>query len=119
MEKMISTLLERGHAYKSGGSVYFRVNSSSTYGSLTANGDPGLASLNTSISDESFCLLDGEKENRRDFALWKKAGSYRTSKGKLEKYSEEVALERGIAWNSHLGCGRPGRIIYLYVQMLL
>ena len=112
MEKMISALLERGHAYQSGGSVYFRVNSSSTYGSLTAHGDPGSASVNISDENNNSGLPEGEKENRRDFALWKQAGSHRTSRGKLEKYSDEIALERGIAWNSNLGCGRPGIVCF-------
>lgn len=82
--EFISTLIEKGHAYAtSEGSVYFSVESFSSYGKLS----------HRNIED----MLDGvriendtEKKNALDFALWKSA-----------KPNE-------IFWESPWGKGRPG-----------
>jgi cysteinyl-tRNA synthetase len=81
---LIETLIESGHAYESGGDVYFRVRSFEGYGKL---------------SNRKFEDMDqGEeagteslKEDRLDFALWK-----------AQKEGEDTA------WESPWGPGRPG-----------
>jgi cysteinyl-tRNA synthetase len=80
---LISELVESGHAYESGGDVYFRVRSFDRYGSLSnrrpedmdQGEDAGSASL---------------KEDRLDFALWK-----------AHKPDEDTS------WDSPWGPGRP------------
>jgi cysteinyl-tRNA synthetase len=81
---LISTLIEVGHAYESGGDVYFRVMSLEGYGKLSnrqiedmdQGEEAGLASL---------------KEDPLDFALWK-----------AHKEGEDTS------WDSPWGRGRPG-----------
>lgn len=80
---MISDLIEKGHAYSVDGDVYFRVRSFKEYGKL----------FKQSIEDlESGARVDvdDKKEDRLDFALWKRA------------------KEGEPSWNSPWGEGRPG-----------
>jgi cysteinyl-tRNA synthetase len=80
---LIAELIEGGHAYESGGDVYFRVRSFDRYGKLSnrrpedmdQGEDAGSASL---------------KEDRLDFALWK-----------AHKPGEDTS------WDSPWGPGRP------------
>jgi len=80
---LIAELVEGGHAYESGGDVYFRVRSFEQYGKLSnrrpedmdQGEDAGSASL---------------KEDRLDFALWK-----------AHKPDEDTS------WDSPWGSGRP------------
>jgi cysteinyl-tRNA synthetase len=80
---LIAELVEGGHAYESGGDVYFRVRSFDDYGKLSnrrpedmdQGEDAGSASL---------------KEDRLDFALWK-----------AHKADEDTS------WDSPWGPGRP------------
>jgi cysteinyl-tRNA synthetase len=80
---LIAELVEAGHAYESGGDVYFRVRSFGDYGKLSnrrpedmdQGEDAGSASL---------------KEDRLDFALWK-----------AHKPDEDTS------WDSPWGPGRP------------
>jgi len=80
---LIAELVEAGHAYESGGDVYFRVRSFDPYGKLSnrrpedmdQGEDAGSASL---------------KEERLDFALWK-----------AHKADEDTS------WDSPWGPGRP------------
>ncbi len=80
---LIAELVEGGHAYESGGDVYFRVRSFDAYGKLSnrrpedmdQGEDAGSASL---------------KEDRLDFALWK-----------AHKPDEDTS------WDSPWGPGRP------------
>src|SRR3954453_16500067 len=80
---LIHELVESGHAYESGGDVYFRVRSFGPYGKLSNRSpedmdqgeDAGAASL---------------KEDRLDFALWK-----------AHKPAEDTS------WDSPWGPGRP------------
>ena len=85
MQRIISSLIERGHAYADGaGNVYFAAHSWPAYGELT----------NQKLEDmeASEEQVDG-KRTSQDFALWKAA-----------KPSEPETA----AWASAWGLGRPG-----------
>lgn len=80
---IVSTLVEKGHAYVLDGDVYFRVRSFPDYGRL----------LGQSIDDLSSgarISVDDRKEDALDFALWK------------------GAKEGEPSWPSPWGPGRPG-----------
>ena len=87
MIEMISTLIERGHAYQADdGSVYFRINSFPAYGRLAHLNLDELRPSGRVSSDEY------EKENIGDFALWK----------------AWTADDGEVVWESPWGRGRPG-----------
>lgn len=87
MVEGIKALLEKGHAYQtSDGSVFFDVSSFPDYGQL-AHLDPEQLRLGERVVDDSY-----EKEEARDFALWK---SRKPADGEY-------------AWPSPWGEGRPG-----------
>jgi cysteinyl-tRNA synthetase len=87
MIEMISTLIERGHAYRAeDGSVYFRIASFAPYGRLAHLNLDELRPSGRVSSDEY------EKENIGDFALWK-------------AWDE---ADGDVAWDSPWGRGRPG-----------
>ena len=81
---LIADLVEAGHAYESGGDVYFRVRSFDGYGKLsnrrTEDMDQGEEAGSASL-----------KEDPLDFALWK-----------AHKAGEDTS------WDSPWGPGRPG-----------
>jgi len=81
--EVIAGLVEKGHAYQSGGDVYFRVSSFPQYGKLSHR---SLSEMMTGAS----CEEKREKEHAMDFALWKAA-----------KPGEPQ-------WESPWGPGRPG-----------
>ena len=81
---LIEGLIERGHAYESGGDVYFRVRSFDRYGRLS-NRRPEDMDQGEEAGTERL------KENTLDFALWKG-----------HKEGEDTA------WDSPWGRGRPG-----------
>lgn len=83
MIDMISTLIEKGHAYDAGGEVLFDVTSSPDYGELShRNLEDQQAGARVAVEDH--------KKNPADFVLWKQS-------------SED---EPG--WPSPWGTGRPG-----------
>ena len=82
--ELISALVEDGHAYESGGDVYFRVRSFDAYGRLS-NRDPGEMDQGEEAGTASL------KEDPLDFALWK-----------ATKAGEDTS------WPSPWGPGRPG-----------
>jgi cysteinyl-tRNA synthetase len=82
--ELIEELIEGGHAYESGGDVYFRVRSFDGYGKLS-NRDP--ADMDQGEEAGSAQL----KEDPLDFALWK-----------ARKADEDTF------WPSPWGDGRPG-----------
>jgi len=84
MQATIAQLLERGHAYVSDGSVWFRIASDPGYGKLSG------VQLDQARQGERVASDEYEKEDVRDFVLWK--GS---------KPGEP-------AWDSPWGPGRPG-----------
>ena len=87
MIDIISKLLENGHAYESEGSIYYRITAFPDYGKLSkinfsGNRDGGSERIDTDKYD---------KEDARDFALWKLVGP-----------KEEPG------WDAPFGRGRPG-----------
>jgi cysteinyl-tRNA synthetase len=82
---LITSLIEKGYAYESGGDVYFRTNKFDEYGKLSHQ---PLEELEAGASER---VDAGDlKENPMDFALWKSA------------------KEGEIFWESPWGKGRPG-----------
>jgi len=82
--ELIAALIEGGHAYESGGDVYFRVRSFDAYGSLS-NRNPDDMDQGEEAGTASL------KEDPLDFALWKST-----------KPGEDTS------WDSPWGPGRPG-----------
>jgi cysteinyl-tRNA synthetase len=82
--ELIATLIEGGHAYESGGDVYFRVRSFDHYGELS-NRDPDEMDQGEEAGAAEL------KESPLDFALWKS-----------HKEGEDTS------WPSPWGDGRPG-----------
>ena len=67
MEKMIQTLLDRGHAYAADDGIYFRVASFPTYGELAnLTSESMRAGASGRVKADEY-----EKESVGDFALWK------------------------------------------------
>jgi cysteinyl-tRNA synthetase len=91
---LVRTLIDKGHAYERDGSVYFDISSFPAYGRLArlalveTMAGAGLASRAALDADEY------EKEDARDFALWKAA--------------KDVDRNTGAAWETPWGEGRPG-----------
>jgi cysteinyl-tRNA synthetase len=81
---LIQALIATGHAYESGGDVYFRVRSFADYGKLS-NRDPEEMDQGEEAGSAEL------KEDPLDFALWK-----------ARKPDEDTA------WSSPWGEGRPG-----------
>ncbi len=87
MISIIEKLLENGHAYESDGSIYYRISAFPEYGKLSkinfaGNRDGGSDRIDT----DKY-----EKEDARDFALWK-----------LVDETEPTG------WDASFGRGRPG-----------
>jgi cysteinyl-tRNA synthetase len=87
MVEIIERLEATGHAYSSEGSYYYRISSFPAYGKLSKINFAG----NIVGGSERVDTDKYEKEDARDFALWKAAES-----------PDEPA------WDSPLGRGRPG-----------
>jgi cysteinyl-tRNA synthetase len=96
MIDIIAKLIERGHAYESDGSVYFAIGSFPTYGKLSrielqdVRSGAGLQTRERGGIDAD----EYEKEDARDFALWKAA--------------KDIDRAAGAAWPTPWGEGRPG-----------
>jgi cysteinyl-tRNA synthetase len=84
MVALVKKLEERGHTYRSDGSVYFKVDSFPEYGKLSRIDVSGMKAGARVDSDEY------EKENVRDFVLWKGPKDDEPS------------------WDTAIGPGRPG-----------
>ena len=84
MVELIRKLKERGHTYEVDGSTYFRISTLPSYGKLSRIDLEGIQSGARVDSD------DYEKEDARDFVLWK------------------GAKENEPSWESPFGPGRPG-----------
>ena len=87
MVVLIERLLATNHAYKSDGSIYYRIASFPEYGKLSKINFAGnIAGASERVDTDRY-----EKEDARDFALWK-----------------EPAAETEPAWDTEIGRGRPG-----------
>src|SRR6476660_3991293 len=87
MVTLIEKLLDTGHAYRSDGSIYYRIASFPEYGKLSKINFAGnIAGASDRVDTDKY-----EKEDARDFALWKEPGS-----------------ETEPAWDTEIGRGRPG-----------
>jgi len=84
MIALVERLLERGYAYESDGSVFFRIASDDDYGRLSRI-DPSQVRRGERVASDEY-----DKEDARDFVLWKAS--------KPEEPS----------WDSPWGPGRPG-----------
>ncbi len=87
MIEIISTLLENGKAYESDGSIYFRISAFPDYGKLSKIKFEG----NIVGGSERIDTDKYEKEDARDFALWKL-----------------VDDDDPTGWDAPFGRGRPG-----------
>jgi cysteinyl-tRNA synthetase len=87
MVALIEKLLDKDHAYRSDGSIYYRISSFPEYGKLSKINFAGnIAGASDRIDTDKY-----EKEDARDFALWK-----------------EPESETEPAWDASIGRGRPG-----------
>ncbi|MBE0618471.1 MAG: cysteine--tRNA ligase, partial [Proteobacteria bacterium] len=89
MISFVERLMASGHAYQAeDGAVYFSISSFPSYGRLKGI-DPSSLRAGARVDHDEY-----EKEDARDFALWKAASE-----------ADEKALA---AWDSPWGRGRPG-----------
>jgi len=87
MEQIVRSLMERGCAYESEDSYYFRITSFPAYGKLSKINLAGnIAGASERVDTDKY-----DKEDARDFVLWK-----------AQKSVDEPA------WDTALGRGRPG-----------
>jgi cysteinyl-tRNA synthetase len=87
MVELIEKLIASGHAYRSDGSIYYRITSFPEYGKLSKINFAGnIAGASERVDTDRY-----DKEDARDFALWK-----------------EPARETETAWDTAIGRGRPG-----------
>ncbi|HYG09563.1 MAG TPA: cysteine--tRNA ligase [Pyrinomonadaceae bacterium] len=87
MEEIVRSLMQRGCAYESEDSYYFRITSFPDYGKLSKINFAGnIAGASERVDTDKY-----DKEDARDFVLWK-----------AQKSPDEPA------WDTALGRGRPG-----------
>jgi cysteinyl-tRNA synthetase len=87
MAALIEKLMSSNHAYTSDDSIYYRIASFPSYGKLSKINFAGnIAGASERIDTDKY-----EKEDARDFALWK-----------------GPATETEPAWDASIGRGRPG-----------
>ncbi len=84
MVRLIETLVQKGFAYESDGSYYFRVKNFSDYGKLSKIDFSGIKD-GARVDTDKY-----DKADARDFVLWK------------------AAKEGEPCWETALGSGRPG-----------
>jgi cysteinyl-tRNA synthetase len=87
MIDIIAKLLENGHAYESEGSIYYRISAFPDYGKLSKINFAG----NIHGGSERIDTDKYDKEDARDFALWKLVGE-----------------DEQPGWDAPFGRGRPG-----------
>ncbi|MBX7060335.1 MAG: cysteine--tRNA ligase [Pyrinomonadaceae bacterium] len=87
MIDIIAKLIENGHAYESDGSIYYRIAAFPEYGKLSKISFEGnIAGASDRVDTDKY-----DKEDARDFALWKLVGEDETP-----------------GWDAPFGRGRPG-----------
>ncbi len=87
MTAIIAKLLKNGYAYESDGSIYYRITAFPEYGKLTKINFSG----NKAGGSERVDTDKYDKEDARDFALWKL-----------------VSDDEPTGWDAPFGRGRPG-----------
>lgn len=87
IRRLIQTVLDNGHAYEAGGSVYFDVTTFDSFGSVSGYDDALMAEL---ASRRGGNLEDPHKRHPLDFVLW-----------------QPSAVDEP-AWDTPWGPGRPG-----------
>ena len=86
MADIVAKLEHRGHAYRSDDSIYYRISSFPNYGKLSKINFAGnIAGGSDRVDTDKY-----DKEDARDFALWKATGPDETG------------------WETQIGRGRPG-----------
>jgi cysteinyl-tRNA synthetase len=98
---LVETLVEKGYAYESNGSVYFDVTTFDDYGALS-NQDVDELEAQGEPDERS------EKRNPADFALWKADGVSETAAREHAKHDHGDVVPEGETWESPWGEGRPG-----------
>ena len=86
--KIISTLIDKGYAYSSGGNVYFDISKLDDYYALTNHKEDEMV-----VGVREGVEEDSNKRNQGDFALW-------FTKSKFE--------DQELKWDSPWGVGYPG-----------
>jgi cysteinyl-tRNA synthetase len=87
MIDIIAKLIENGHAYESEGSIYYRITAFPDYGKLSKiNFSGNIAGGSARVDTDKY-----DKEDARDFALWKLVGP-----------------DEHPGWDAPFGRGRPG-----------
>ena len=100
MISMISTLLERDVAYVAKDGVYLSIDKVKNYGALAKlkiNATTDTDAAANAKAHERIANDEYDKENPRDFAVW--------------KFSEDQAVKKDaeeISWDAPFGRGRPG-----------
>lgn len=87
IRSMISTLLEKGHAYKSGGAVYFDVTTKDDFGQISGYDHETMLAY---ADERGGNISDPNKRNKLDFVLW------------------QPSAEDEPSWDALWGPGRPG-----------
>jgi len=85
MVELIKKLLEKGYAYYKDDSIYFSISKFPSYGKLSGI-DKSKIKIGARVDVDEY-----EKEDLRDFVLWKKA-----------------KVDEGVWWETEIGKGRPG-----------
>ncbi len=99
--ELVGTLIEKGYAYESDGSVYFDVTRFGDYGALS-NQDVDELEAQGEPDERS------EKHNPADFALWKAGGVSEHAARQHAKHDHDEPVPSGETWDSPWGEGRPG-----------
>ncbi|MBU1319281.1 MAG: cysteine--tRNA ligase [candidate division Zixibacteria bacterium] len=86
MVAMIKVLLDKGYAYETDGSIYFKISQFKNYGQLS-HMDMAQLKVGARVADDEY-----EKEQISDFALWK-------------GWDE---ADGPVFWETEIGKGRPG-----------
>jgi cysteinyl-tRNA synthetase len=101
---LVETLVEKGYAYESNGSVYFDTTAFEDYGKLS---NQSIEALEANAPDDERA----EKRHPTDFALWKAGGVAPETVAEHRHEGAappEAASETARTWESPWGEGRPG-----------
>lgn len=103
IRSLIETLMDKGYAYESAGSVYFDVTSFPEYGKLS----------NQQLDElEAQADSDNRRDKRHpaDFALWKANGVDSEAITEHRHADRQYAIDhpKGQSWDAPWGTGRPG-----------